>query len=132
MKQLSRKWLSEGYVIIYHPEHINARPDGSIPEHRYVMSQHLNRPLDKGEVVHHKNGNRTDNRVDNLELMNEIEHNSIPNSGQFKKGVVPHNKSDNFVKCLSCGKQFHSPPSHKHRKTCSHKCKWNYLSKLRP
>lgn len=75
----NKKWENKkglnsyGYVIMYKPEHPNARPGGFIFEHRYVMSEYLGRPLRKGENVHHINGNRQDNRIENLEIWNTIQ-----------------------------------------------------------
>ena len=48
-----------------------------IREHRYIMEQYLGRKLDKNEIVHHKNYDRKDNRIENLELMSRAKHNRV-------------------------------------------------------
>jgi hypothetical protein len=59
---------SSGYRYISSPGHPNASKHGKIAEHRLVMSEWLGRPLQPDENVHHINGDKLDNRLENLEL----------------------------------------------------------------
>lgn len=56
--------IKPGYVMVSAPN----TKRGYIYEHRFVATKMLGRPLTKIEVVHHKNGNREDNRPENLEI----------------------------------------------------------------
>lgn len=64
-----RKVVESGHVVVYVPRDPHARPDGYALEHRLIMARMIGRPLDRAEVVHHKNGLPDDNRPENLELI---------------------------------------------------------------
>lgn len=57
----------DGYILVY-------RDGQEILEHRYVMGQIIGRKLLPGEDVHHRNKQRDDNRPENLELLDHVEH----------------------------------------------------------
>lgn len=59
---------SNGYVIVYAPDHPAKIHGKYVHEHRYVMEKHLGRPLLTSEEIHHIDGDRTNNQIDNLLL----------------------------------------------------------------
>ncbi len=69
-RKASRIINDSGYVSIFAPTngYIEPNDHGYVSEHRLVMALKLRRPLERNEIVHHKNGVRTDNHEDNLEL----------------------------------------------------------------
>ena len=58
----------KGYVEVLHHD------NGYRFEHRVVMEKYIGRSLEKDEVVHHINHERTDNRIENLSIMSKKEH----------------------------------------------------------
>lgn len=60
-------WNLNGYILILTPR-------GYKRQHRLIMERYLDRKLKKIEHVHHKNGIKTDNRIANLEVINNKEH----------------------------------------------------------
>lgn len=64
----------QGYWYIRVDDHPRRPSTGYVPEHTLVMERHIGRYLKDGEVVHHVNHDRKDNRIENLQIMSDAEH----------------------------------------------------------
>lgn len=84
--------------------------------HRMVMEEHIGRPLLPGEVVHHINGNKTDNRLENLKVVDDKKHKSH-HYHEHKHLMVP--KVFDCV-CHICGTEFQAKAPH--ARYCSRHC----------
>ena len=100
-----RSTTQHGYIEIRAPEHPHANNKGYIMEHRLVMEKSIGRYLTKDEIVHHLNQIKSDNRIENLQLLLRADHTVLHNKEriygkgvhyspdtEFKKGQTPWNK----------------------------------------
>lgn len=74
-----------GYIFILMPEHPRANNRGYVAEHILVAEKKLGRPILRGEVVHHDNEIKDDNRPENLIVMTPEEHMRIHHQ---RRGLV--------------------------------------------
>ena len=90
-KAYKEKVFISGYYYLYKPKHPRAIKGGRyIAEHRWVLEQKIGRYLEKNEIIHHKNGIKNDNRIENLQIVLRNAH-----RGQI---ICPHCQKEFLIK----------------------------------
>jgi hypothetical protein len=126
-KQKNGHWkggvhFKDGYKLVRCPDHPNANKSGYVREHRLIMSDFLQRPLTQTEVVHHKDRNKLNNSIENLELTVRVDHGHI-HAGDRTYPPKP------MKTCPECGEQFHPQHGNYARdKCCSMKCRAKFYT----
>ena len=90
--------MHNGYRLLTQPDHPFCNKDGYVREHRLVMEKHIGRYLKPEEVVHHINGDRLDNKVENLQIISVEEHTRTTHIG--KKWTGDRKKQSDKMKAI--------------------------------
>lgn len=101
---LAQRWAGGRHIGPYGYIYVWVAPKTRRAEHRVVMEAHCGRPLKSSEIVHHKNGNRVDNRIENLEIMSRAEH-IAEHRSVICKAMLKATKRKPIV-CDGCGHSF--------------------------
>lgn len=133
-----RKWNggvkkhSKGYVLLQKPEHPKADKDGYVFEHIIVAENIVGYFLPEHAVVHHINGNRSDNSHINLVICNDMSYHFLLHNRERALKACGH---ADWLKCTFC-KQYDDPQNifvgkqkNKYHLECRRQYEKNYRSK---
>ncbi len=102
-----RSVASNGYVLIrVGTDHHLADVRGYAYEHRLVAEQKLGRRLLPGEIVHHVNEIKTDNRPENIEVKPTIAHHSVEHRVANSNLRLPGEPNPTIACACGCGTRF--------------------------
>lgn len=101
-----RTVASNGYVLVKAPSHPHADVRGYVYEHRLVAVENIGRPLLPSEIVHHINGDKTDNQWANLEVLPSRAHHHVEHRTR-ERGLRQPGQPNRVVSCeCGCGATF--------------------------
>lgn len=115
-----KKEIKKGdYLYALVPEHPRATKNGYVLLHRVIIENSLGRLLKNNEVVHHKDENKKNNDISNLEILDWKDHCKL----HAKVG-----RATKILSCYLCNKEFEREVRNiKGKGFCSRSCnaKWN-------
>jgi len=116
-----------GRKLIYCPDHPYPNKFSThVYNYRLIMEKYLGRYLKPNEIVHHKNGDVTDDRIENLEVMTQGEH--------AREHKVGFRTREGYIKeknCKRCNKKFKVEFKTRRRTMCSISCARIYSNEVK-